>query len=372
MEFWQGKKVLLTGHTGFKGSWLSLWLQVLGTNLIGFSLAPPTKPSLFEIANVAQGMTHIIGDISEPSFLQTTLIQYQPEIVIHMAAQSLVRYSYQEPIKTYASNVMGTANLLEAIRLNTSVKVVIIVTSDKCYENKENTKSYCETDRLGGHDPYSSSKACAELVTQAYYDSYFRNRNIGIATVRAGNVIGGGDWALDRLVPDVINACIKREALLLRYPNALRPWQHVLEPLHGYLMLGKRLYESPTSYSGSWNFGPDAEEVKSVSWVATTILHLWQNQPTQWHLSNALHPHESEVLKLDATKARKFLAWQSHWKIDYALKKIVEWYQAYAEQKNMRQKTVLHIKEFMYAIANAINTCECTSAINLSLPNLLN
>ncbi len=275
MEFWRERRVLLTGHTGFKGSWLSLWLQSLGANLVGFSLLPPTLPNLFEIAQVEKGMDSIIGDIQDFSLLQKTINYHQPEIVIHMAAQSLVRYSYQEPLKTYTTNVMGTANLLEAVRLNDSVQVVVNVTSDKCYENKEIDRGYRETDRLGGYEPYSNSKACAELVTQAYKDSYFKNKGMGIATVRAGNVIGGGDWAKDRLVPDVINACLNQQAIYLRYPNALRPWQHVLDVLAGYLVLAQRLYELPAQYSGSWNFGPDDENIKSVSWITDEIIRYW-------------------------------------------------------------------------------------------------
>jgi CDP-glucose 4,6-dehydratase len=357
MEFWREKRVLLTGHTGFKGSWLALWLQSLGVNLVGFSLTPPTTPNLFEIAQIEKGMTSIIGNIGDLGLLQKILKKYQPEILIHMAAQSLVRYSYQEPVKTYATNVMGSVNLLEAVRLNDSVKVLINVTSDKCYANQEMTRGYCETDNLGGHDPYSNSKACAELVTQAYRDSYFREREIGIATVRAGNVIGGGDWGKDRLVPDIIYACINQETILLRYPDALRPWQHVLEALNGYLMLAERLYESPASYSGSWNFGPN-EEDKSVSWVVNKINQLWKNQSINWILDENSHLPESELLRLDSTKARINLKWKPRWRIEQALNKTVEWYQAYAAKENMRDKTLLQIKAFIqhmaYSVPNAI------------------
>ncbi|MCZ6914050.1 MAG: CDP-glucose 4,6-dehydratase [Rickettsia endosymbiont of Ixodes persulcatus] len=347
MEFWQGKKVLLTGHTGFKGSWLSLWLQALGADLIGFSLSPPTLPNLFEIARVKKEMISVTGDIRDFSLLENTLKQYQPEIVIHMAAQSLVRYSYQEPLKTYATNVMGTANLLEAIRLKDLAKVVVNVTSDKCYENKEMARGYCETDRLGGYDPYSNSKACAELVTQAYRDSYFASKGIGIATVRAGNVIGGGDWAKDRLVPDVINACINQKTLLLRYPNALRPWQHVLEPLHGYLILAKHLYQSPEHYSGSWNFGPNEEDIKSVSWMVDSIMQRWPTK-TNWQLAENSQPHESTLLTLDSTKAKLNLAWKPQWGIEQAVNKTVECYQVYCKKADeMKAKMLLQINEFM-------------------------
>jgi CDP-glucose 4,6-dehydratase len=346
MEFWQSKKVLLTGHTGFKGSWLSLWLQSLGANLIGFSLPPPTHPNLFELAQVEKGMTSIIGDIRNFNFIQETVKQYQPEIVIHMAAQPLVRYGYQKPLETYETNVMGTVNVLEAVRVSDSVKVVMNVTSDKCYENKESARGYSETDRLGGADPYSNSKACSELVTQAYSDSYFKNKGIGIATARAGNVIGGGDWGSDRLVPDIINACMNQGVLLLRYPNALRPWQHVLEPLNGYLILTERLYKYPHQYSGSWNFGPKEEEIKSVSWIAAEFMKAWKSQG-KWCLDESDCLHESLSLKLDSTKANKNLKWQSQWKIEQALNKTIEWYQSYEKKENMYEKTLLQIGEFI-------------------------
>lgn len=348
MDFWQGKKVFLTGHTGFKGGWLALWLQSLGTDLIGFSLPPLTTPSLFEIAQVEKGMTSIIGDITDLDLLQKTLKKYQPEILIHMAAQPLVRYAYQNPVTTYATNVMGTVNILEAARLNDSIKVIINVTSDKCYENKEIARGYCETDKLGGYDPYSNSKACAELVTQAYSNSYFRDRAIGIATVRAGNVIGGGDWGKERLVPDIVNACTKQQDILLRCPQAVRPWQHVLEALNGYLMLAERLYESPRHYSGSWNFGPNEKDIKSVSWMATKIIQLWKNQPIKCLPDENTHPYESMLLKLDSTKAKTKLGWKPQWGTDQALSKTVEWYQMHEEGENMKDKTMSQIKEFIY------------------------
>lgn len=347
MEFWQGKCVLLTGHTGFKGSWLSLWLQSLGAKLIGFALEPPTIPSLFKILALEKKMTSIIANIQDFNLLKKTIAQYQPEIIIHMAAQALVRTSYQKPQETYASNVMGTVNLLEAVRLSHSVKVVINVSSDKCYENKESIRGYRETDSLGGYDPYSNSKACAELVTQAYRDSYFTNKGVGVATVRAGNVIGGGDWAKDRLIPDIINACINQKTILLRYPNALRPWQHVLEPLHGYLILAERLYQSPDRYSGSWNFGPNEEEVKSVSWMVDSIIKRWPTQ-TSWQSVENSQPHESTLLKLDSTKAKLKLAWKPQWGIEQALNKTVECYQVYCEKADdMKAKMLLQINDFM-------------------------
>ncbi|MES2998398.1 MAG: CDP-glucose 4,6-dehydratase [Pseudomonadota bacterium] len=353
MKFWQGKTVLLTGHTGFKGSWLSLWLQSLGTNLIGFSLMPPTQPNLFEIMQLSKGMTSILGDIRDFEWLKKILKKYQPEIVIHMAAQSLVRYSYEAPLETYGTNVMGSVNLLEAVRLTNSVRAVVNVTSDKCYENKEFKRGYSEDDRLGGHDPYSNSKACSELVTQAYYNSYFKNQKIGIATARAGNVIGGGDWAKDRLIPDIVNACIEQEDVLLRYPNALRPWQHVLEPLKGYLILAEQLYKSPNHYSGEWNFGPNEEDVKSVSWIADKIIQHW-NRRGKWLLDERDHLYESVLLKLDSTKARSNLAWKPLWGIEQALNKTVDWYQSCKKGENMKEKTLYQIIEFMHDKSHAL------------------
>lgn len=343
--FWQGKKVLLTGHTGFKGAWLSLWLQSLGVNLIGFSLAPPTTPSLFEITQLSKGMTSILANIEDFSALLHTIKKYQPEIVIHMAAQSLVRFSYEEPLKTYATNVMGTVNLLEAIRISDSVKIVVNVTSDKCYENNKMTHGYCEADRLGGYDPYSNSKACSELVTQAYKDSYFKNKGIGIATARAGNVIGGGDWAKDRLIPDVINACINNKPVLLRYPNALRPWQHVLQALQGYLLLAERLYLSPDVYAENWNFGPNRENIKSVSWVTDYLIKMCNNQ-IRWVKDERKYPFEASILQLDCTKAKKRLNWNPIWNLEIELEKTVAWFQANQAGENMYDKTISQINQF--------------------------
>ncbi|RDH40960.1 MAG: CDP-glucose 4,6-dehydratase [Candidatus Aquirickettsiella gammari] len=353
MEFWQGKKVLITGHTGFKGSWLSLWLQSLGVELVGFSRAPPTQPNLFEITQLRKGMVSLLGDVCDFQALQTTLKKYQPEIIIHMAAQSLVRYSYVAPLETYTTNVMGTVNILEAARLSDSVKVLINVTSDKCYENKSLNRGYHENDRLGGYDPYSNSKACSELVTQSYRSAYFEKQEIGIATVRAGNVIGGGDWAKNRLVPDIINACIERKNILLRYPHALRPWQYVLEPLYGYMMLAQALYNSPSSgsYAESWNFGPDEENVKSVSWIADYILKIW-NSSMGWILDEDQCPMEASILQLDCSKAKKYLGWRPIWNIDRGLKETVDWYLAYQERQDMRDITIHQISKYVDEISN--------------------
>lgn len=345
--FWQGKKVLITGHTGFKGSWLSLYLQSLGAEVIGFALTPPTTPNLFTLADVATKMNSIMGDIRDFDSVLTVLKKYRPEIIIHMAAQPLVRYSYREPIETYATNVMGTVHLLEAVRQVGGVKSIVNVTTDKCYENKEWHWGYRERDELGGHDPYSNSKACAELVTSAYRSSYFNPSNhVGLASARAGNVIGGGDWAEDRLIPDIIKACMNDVNVSIRNPHALRPWQHVLEPLHGYLMLAERLYKSPEKYAQAWNFGPNENDVKPVSWIADRILKFW-NSHTSWVTENADHPHEATYLKLDCSNAKSELGWQPRWNLERSLKETVNWYKAYQAKENMRDITLAEIKTYL-------------------------
>lgn len=345
MEFWQGKTVLVTGHSGFKGSWLSLWLQSLGVNLIGYSLAPPTRPNLFELAQLSKGMISILADIRDFAALQATIKQYRPEIIFHMAAQSLVRHSYQNPVETYATNVMGTVNLLEAVRLTDSVKVLVNVTSDKCYENKEFYRGYHEGDKLGGDDPYSSSKACSELVAQAYSRAYLCKRGINSATARAGNVIGGGDWGKDRLIPDIVNACIAQQDIMLRYPDAIRPWQHVLEPLNAYLILAKHLYETPVTYSEAWNFGPDDKQgFKSVCWLAETIIGQWGSS-ISWIKSTQQHEHETNTLILDSQKART-LRWKPHWNIETAINHTVNWYKDYVNGKDMYAASLAQIFKF--------------------------
>ncbi|MFM7427790.1 MAG: CDP-glucose 4,6-dehydratase [Elainella sp.] len=350
-EFWQGKKVFMTGHTGFKGSWLSLWLQELGAELTGFALKPPSNPSLFELANVASGMTSIEGDICDFEALKQAMAEAQPEIVIHMAAQPIVRRSYQAPIETYATNVMGTVHLLEAVRQVGGVKVVVDITSDKCYENKEWVWGYREDDRLGGYDPYSSSKACAELVAASYRNSFFNpakyeEHGVALATTRAGNVIGGGDWAADRLIPDILNAVMKGESVLIRSPRATRPWQHVLEPLNGYLMLAERLYSEGVAYAESWNFGPDDLNAKPVSWIADELYELWGNGIT-WTQDGPGNLHENTFLKLDCTKAHTRLGWLPKLDIKATLQWIVEWSKAYERGLDMRQYTESQIRRFM-------------------------
>jgi CDP-glucose 4,6-dehydratase len=348
--FWQGKKILLTGHTGFKGSWLSLWLQAMGSEVIGYALAPPTHPSLFEVAKVGSGMTSIIGDIRNLDKLQAVFTEHQPEIVIHMAAQPLVRYSYQNPVETYSTNVMGTVNVLECVRNTSSVKAVVNVTTDKCYENREWAWGYRENEPMGGHDPYSNSKGCAELVTAAYRNSYFhteqyQEHGVAIASARAGNVIGGGDWAEDRLIPDIMRAITHNEAVNIRNPHAIRPWQHVLEPLSGYLILAQTLYEEGTSYAEGWNFGPNDEDAKPVQWIVEYLTQVW-GEGASWHLDNGNHPHEAHYLKLDCSKAKARLNWLPRWRLEMALDKIIDWQKQYQQCADMREVTLEQIAHY--------------------------
>jgi len=344
-DFWRGRHVLVTGHTGFKGSWLSLWLQSLGANLQGIALPPPTDPALFDFARVAEGMEHNIADIRDFALIRKLLNDFKPEVIFHMAAQPLVRQSYHNPIETYETNVMGTVNLLEASRHCGSVKVVVNITSDKCYENLETDRGYRENDRMGGHDPYSSSKACAELVSAAYRLSFLTNDDIAMATARAGNVIGGGDWACDRLVPDTLRALEKRQSVHVRNPNAVRPWQHVLEPLSGYLLLAEKLYLDGHEFADGWNFGPNDDDARSVSWVVENLCEswgtdaLWTNQPGD-------HPHEANYLKLDISKARKHLSWAPRWSLKDALSQVIEWHKASLRDEDMQLKTLEQIRTY--------------------------
>lgn len=348
--FWAGKKVLMTGHTGFKGSWLSLWLQNIGVELIGYSLPPPTRPSLFDLAQVGKGMVSIDGDIRDFSRLKQVLTDYGPEIVIHMAAQSLVLRSYLNPIETYATNVMGTVHLLEAIRQVDGVKVVINVTSDKCYKNYEWVWGYREDEPMEGHDPYSNSKGCAELVTSAFRNSFFHpsrsdQHGVALASVRAGNVIGGGDWAEDRLIPDIMRAMIERRPVVIRNPNAVRPWQYVLEPLYGYLLLAERLWEEGSKYAEGWNFGPSYEDTKPVSWIVEQLTQMW-GPNVRWQLDNGDQPHEANYLKLDCSKAKMKLGWEPRTNLNLALEWINEWYREYHQKNDMRKVTEAQIAKF--------------------------
>jgi len=345
MDFWRGKKVLITGHTGFKGSWLSLWLKKNGAEVVGYSLAPPTSPSLFHIGGIEKKMHSVEGDIRDIKSLSRIINEYRPEIVFHMAAQPLVRLSYSDPVETYNTNIMGTVNVLEAVRQSDSVKVLVNITSDKCYENQEWYWGYREIDPMGGFDPYSSSKGCAELVTAAYRRSFFSSENNGehpvpvVATVRAGNVIGGGDWAMDRLVPDIMGAILTGDAPLIRYPNAIRPWQHVLEPLNGYLMLAQKMWSEGDKYAGAWNFGPSDDDARPVSWIADQLTKQWGGG-AMWLNDNQAHPHEAKYLKLDCSKAKGVLQWKPKMELSTTLQWIVEWYKAYNGGKDMGDFTV--------------------------------
>lgn len=348
--FWQGKRVLLTGHTGFKGSWLSLWLQSMGAQVTGYALVPPTNPSLFEIGEVGKGMASITGDIRDLAKLQATFAEHRPEIVFHMAAQSLVRHSYRNPVETYAANVMGTVHLLEAVRNTSGVKAVVTVTSDKCYENREWVWGYRENEPLGGHDPYSNSKGCAELVTAAYRNSYFhpdkyKEHGIAVASARAGNVIGGGDWAEDRLIPDIMRAISQNKPVSIRNPHSIRPWQHVLEPLSGYLLLAQKLYEEGANYAEGWNFGPDDKDARPVQWIVDSLTKSW-GEGASWILDGADHPHEAHYLKLDCAKAKAMLEWYPRWQLSDTLVSIVDWHKAFLNKANMRVFTLGQISQY--------------------------
>lgn len=336
--FWRGKKVLVSGHTGFKGGWLCLWLQKLGAEVVGFSLQPPSTPSLFEVASVANGMVSLSGDIRDAGQLETAFAEYRPEIVFHLAAQALVRPSYQDPVGTYATNVMGTVNLLQAVRQTPGVRVVVNVTSDKCYENREWLWPYRENEALGGFDPYSSSKACAELVTASWRKSFLSEAGCALASVRAGNVIGGGDWAQDRLVPDIMNAIAADRTLTIRNPGAIRPWQHVLEPLHGYLLLAEKLWEEGEAYAEAWNFGPAMDDMRAVSWLTERLVAL-RGGRIAVVLDSDKQPHEAGMLKLDSSKARARLGWRPRLPLERSLEWVAAWYEAYTGQDDMRRLT---------------------------------
>lgn len=352
-SFWQGKRVLITGHTGFKGSWLALWLQSMGANVVGYGLAPSTQPNLFEVAEVEQEMTSILADVRDLNHLKAVFSKHKPEIVFHMAAQALVRYSYSNPVDTYSTNVMGTVNLLEAVRHCSSVKAVVNITSDKCYENHERETGYREDEAMGGYDPYSNSKGCAELVTASYRNSYFnikhyKEHGVAVASARAGNVIGGGDWAEDRLIPDVMRAIEQREPVIIRNPNSIRPWQHVLEPLSGYLLLAQNLFEDGVQYAEGWNFGPDDEDAKPVKWIVERIVNTW-GEGAGWKLDSENHPHEANYLKLNCTKANKHLKWQPKWVIADAIDQICVWHRAYLSNENMKKICFNQISQYEVA-----------------------
>lgn len=350
--FWRGKRVFLTGHTGFKGSWLSLWLQQLGAEVTGFALPAATTPSLFEVAGVAKGMRSIEGDVRDPVALSAAMREAQPDIVIHMAAQALVRYSYDHPVETYATNVMGVVHLFEAVRQTPSVKAVVNVTTDKCYENKEWHWGYREDEPMGGYDPYSNSKGCSELVTSAYRNSFFNpvkysQHGVALGSGRAGNVIGGGDWALDRLIPDMVRAIAGNKAVHIRSPHAIRPWQHVLEPLSGYLTLAERLYTDGPACDEAFNFGPNDADARPVEWIVERMCRTW-GDGARWELDAAPQPHEATYLKLDCSKAKARLHWQPRWHLGLAIEKIVEWHRAHLAGADMRALTLAQIDTYQH------------------------
>ena len=347
---WRGRRVFLTGHTGFKGGWLALWLKQLGAQVYGYALDPSTIPNLFAVAGIAGDMAgETRADVRDERALREALSAAAPEIVLHLAAQPLVRQSYADPVATYAVNVLGTVHLLEAARHCPSVRAIVNVTTDKCYENREWIWGYREFEPLGGVDPYSSSKACAELVSAAYRESFFRQSAIGLATARAGNVIGGGDWSPDRLLPDFFRAAQAGAALVVRHPDATRPWQHVLEPLRGYLMLAQQLYQHGAQFAGAWNFGPRLEDARPVRDLLDTVTRLVPG--TAWQRAAGAHPHEAHTLKLDSSKARAELAWSPCWNLTQALEHTVRWHEAWRRGADMHAFSLAQIADYQHAAA---------------------
>jgi CDP-glucose 4,6-dehydratase len=346
-SFWKDKKVFLTGHTGFKGSWLSLWLQSMGAIVKGYSLAPGTTPNLFEIAQVAEGMESQIGDIRNLADVTKSMVEFDPDVLIHMAAQPLVRLSYSEPVNTYSTNVMGTLHVLEAARKCHNLKSIVCITTDKCYENKEWPWGYRENEPMGGHDPYSSSKGCCELLIGSYRNSYFNTiESPSVASVRAGNVIGGGDWSSDRLIPDILKAFENSESVIVRNPLSTRPWQHVLEPLSGYLVLAEKLYTKGNQFAGGWNFGPKDEDCQSVEWILKQMIHTW-GEGASWQLDTNNNPHEAGYLKLDCSKAAQELKWTPKWNLSYTLKSIVDWQKAWLNHSDMKNHCLNEINDYI-------------------------
>ena len=347
---WSGKRILLTGHTGFKGSWLSLWLQMLGADVCGLALAPHGSANLFEDAKVGHGMRSVLGDIRDADLVRRVFEEHRPEIVFHLAAQPLVRAAYQDPLYAYAVNVMGTAHVLDAVRQAGCVRAAVIITTDKCYENREWVWPYRETDRLGGYDPYSNSKACAELVVAAYRNSFFppakhHSHGVALASVRAGNVIGGGDWAEDRLIPDIMRAFLQGKPVRIRNPRAIRPWQHVLEPLRGYLKVAEALFDSGAVFGEAWNFGPRQEDARPVDWIVRELAAKWDDKAT-WDFDFDPHPHEAQTLRLDCSKASARLGWEPLLDLRQALELTVEWYRARRQGATMDAFTGRQIQEY--------------------------
>jgi CDP-glucose 4,6-dehydratase len=344
-EFWSGRRVLVTGHTGFKGAWLSLWLAELGASVSGYALAAPDGPSLYTLADVAQDVENVTGDVRDTEAVAAAVARLEPEIVIHMAAQAFVRRSFAEPVATYATNVMGTVNVLDAVRRARGVRVVVVVSSDKCYENREWVWGYRETEPMGGHDPYSSSKGATELVTAAYRASFFAAPDApAVASARAGNVFGGGDWSEDRLLPDVFRAALAGEPIRVRNPDAVRPWQHVLNPLSGYLRVAERAWADRACARG-WNFGPADDDARPVRWIVDRLDELW-DAPLRWEVDPGPHPHEAQWLKLDSSLARSRLDWAPRWGLEDGLRRTVAWHRAHRDGADVREATLSQVREF--------------------------
>jgi len=355
VKTWQGRRVFLTGHTGFKGSWLALWLSRLGAQIRGYALDPSTEPNIFSLASVGRVVEDIRSDIRDYAKLEASITEFRPEVVFHLAAQPLVRRSYADPVGTYATNVMGTVHLMEAIRKTPSVRAVVCVTTDKCYQNQEWIWPYRETDPLGGYDPYASSKACAEIVSAAYRSSFFpierlHEHHVALATARAGNVIGGGDWSEDRLIPDLVRGFRSGQPVLIRRPNAIRPWQHVLEPLYGYMMLAQKLLAEPAKFATAYNFGPGDEDIWPVERIAHKVAGLW-GSGASWSQDSIPSVHEDHVLRLDASKARVELGWQPRLKVEAALEWTMAWYRAWNQGDNMAELTEKQITEYEHICA---------------------